>query len=245
MGLFVAKCIQDGRRVDLPLSRSFFKLMCSPREKGVASSVSDETSEEDEAPPTCENQESDYLHRTDMSNDNADHQSNQTFDQLSNSNQRFGSGMGSGNETYEASRQRVAVQHGEAGLKEAELVLNANMDEITKERNSKEDVMLEQLSSSLIEGGGGAVWEGPWFEGILKREDLDEVSLYRSRFLKQLDELVKQRDVIQRDLILSRVEKERQVAGLTLPGSEENIPGAKLEDLWYIFYMGRRRGVTL
>ena len=26
--MFIAKCVQDGRRVDLPLSRHFFKLMC-------------------------------------------------------------------------------------------------------------------------------------------------------------------------------------------------------------------------
>ena len=29
LGMFVAKCIQDGRRVDLPLAPAFFKLMCT------------------------------------------------------------------------------------------------------------------------------------------------------------------------------------------------------------------------
>ena len=28
LGLFLAKCLQDGRRVDIPLSESFLKLMC-------------------------------------------------------------------------------------------------------------------------------------------------------------------------------------------------------------------------
>ena len=30
LGILLAKCIQDGRRIDLPLASPFFKLMCSP-----------------------------------------------------------------------------------------------------------------------------------------------------------------------------------------------------------------------
>ena len=30
LGILLAKCIQDGRRVDLPLASPFFKLMCTP-----------------------------------------------------------------------------------------------------------------------------------------------------------------------------------------------------------------------
>lgn len=209
--MFVAKCIQDGRRVDLPLSGSFFKLMCTPatRDQDAGKELLEGRDSSLGSSPLPEPQ----LPLSELRDNDESQESNRRFEQLDNcSNQ--GS---SGNENNsEASRQR----HGEAGLKEAELVLSTHADEISKDGSPKEDVAL------VSEG------EGSWFEGILKREDLDIVSPYRSRFLKQLELLVKQRDEIQGNEQLGSLEKEGKLAGLTLPGTKKNIPGAKLEDLW-------------
>lgn len=43
LGMFVAKCIQDGRRVDLPLSIPFLKLMCTPMQEASPLSERAET----------------------------------------------------------------------------------------------------------------------------------------------------------------------------------------------------------
>lgn len=235
LGMFAAKCIQDGRRVDLPLSAPFFKFMCMPGGTDMAHDGSQESVVEggvvsSPSSPTPHNQPTlnqQQQQRADSLNDNADQHSNRTFDQLNNSNQRSGSRVhptttttttGVNDNSNGASRQRT--QPGEAGLKEAELVLDTLVDEISKDGSPKEEV------SVLEEEGGG------WFEGVLRRGDLDEVNPYRSRFLKQLEVVVKQRNAIQGNSQLSSLEKERQLAGLTLPGLEENLPGARLEDLW-------------
>lgn len=226
MGMFVAKCIQDGRRVDLPLSAPFFKLMCvrgGNEDIGGSEGGRDLLMEGDRAlSPTTSptfplnlvgNQTRDLV----SDNDTDDRESNRTSEQMSN--QRSGSSLfGSENETNSAaSRQRSQLGSSEAGLKEAELLL---VDEISKDGSPKVSVSTEGTEGRA------------WFEGVLKREDMEEVDPYRSRFLKQLSVLVKQRDEIQRNPELSSLEKERLLAGLTLPGSEENIPGAKVEDLW-------------
>ena len=220
--MFIAKCIQDGRRVDLPLSNPFFKLMCTPTWRGVAQngqkgSVGGVVGSPSPSPPILESQST-----PDLLRDNDDEQgSNQSC-----SNEREGSGVlggggGGGGEGGESGEQRQQQQHGEMGLKEAELMLSAHADEISKDGSPKDDV------TPISEG------EASWFEGILKREDLKIVSPYRSQFLQQLQLLVKQREKIQDDDQLSSLEKERQLAALALSGPEENIPGARLEDLWY------------
>ena len=215
----MAKCVQDGRRVDLPLSHSFFKLMCVPGKRGVSSGDGEESVEgktREMSPPVPQNRPIVSPLRSDAPNDNADHESNRTFDQPT-SNQRFGSRMGSGNATYGA------------GLKEAEMVLASHADEISKDGSPKDEVTLEEVS--MLEK------EGPWFEGILDRGDLQEVNPYRSRFLKQMDQLVKQRDGILENQELSDVEKERQVAALTLQDSEKNQNQSTLEDLWWVTFL--------
>ena len=47
LGMFVAKCIQDGRRVDLPLSIPFLKLMCTPMQEASPLSERAETPPEE------------------------------------------------------------------------------------------------------------------------------------------------------------------------------------------------------
>lgn len=108
-------------------------------------------------------------------------------------------------------------------MKEAELVLDSHAEEISKDGSPKDE---GEGAASPSEG------EGTWFDGILKRDDFDLVNPYRSRFLSDLEEMGRQRVRIERDQDLGVLERERQLASLSLPGTEKNIPGAKLEELW-------------
>ena len=54
----------------------------------------------------------------------------------------------------------------------------------------------------------------------------------RAKFLQQLKQLVHQRDAIMADTSLQVQEREAQLAALTLPRLEENLPDSRLEDLW-------------
>lgn len=54
----------------------------------------------------------------------------------------------------------------------------------------------------------------------------------RAKFLKQLIQLVEQRDAIITSTSQAQPqEKKAQLEALTLPGTEENLPGVRLEDL--------------
>ena len=58
----------------------------------------------------------------------------------------------------------------------------------------------------------------------------------RAKFLKQLVQLVEQRDAVVASTSLR--ERKSQLAALTLPGPEENLPGVHLEDLGYVMTVG-------
>ena len=218
LGMFVAKCIQDGRRVDLPLSNPLFKLMCvpgggvAPRDAQMSHPPEKDSSEEgDDSPPP------------EVSTDNDQEQGSNRNSELTHSNERLHSqtprttGTSSGNGPEGAERR-------EASLKEAELLLLSVEDtEISKENSSKYEVTLEELNCGNS--------EFPWFHQILTQEDLMEVNPYRGGFLKQLRGVIGQQDAIQSDESLDSEEKERRLADIALPGKQENLPGAKIEDL--------------
>lgn len=215
LGMFVGKCIQDGRRVDLPLSNPLFKLMCVPGGCVAQSSRLPNLSEEGRG----EDGESESPQSED-STDN-DRESNK-ITEVTHSNERLHSqqsrtSSGSGNGSEGAERR-------EASLKEAELLLLSVEDtEISKDNNTKYEVTLEELSCGS---------EDPWFDQILQPNDLVEVNPYRGEFLSQLRGIVAHRDAILNDDSLSNEEKERRLTEITLPGKQENLPGVKVEDLW-------------
>lgn len=226
LGLFVAKCIQDGRRVDLPLSRPFFKLMCSSAKSQSADHVTLSESKEqlssthEEAEP-----ESPLPDSNEEENENSISDSTQSNQQQTS---RSGSSIGSGIDTASADRVRSGM---EAGLKEAELLVNTSQAEISKDGSSKDVVTLEELSVRPLTSVSGGN-EGAWFDGILDNEDFAEVNPFRAKFLDQLDKLVQQRDAILSDSTLEAGEREKRLAAVTLPGEQENLPGMKLQDLW-------------
>lgn len=229
LGMFVGKCIQDGRRVDLPLSNPFFKLMCvHSGGGGVAhgtqaphpSEEADLGEEEgSESPQPVSDDDSD-------STDNDKEQgSNMNDDDVTLSNEKLNSSSQQQPPPRTSTGSEGAERRGEASLKEAELLLlSAEDTEISKDHGStKYEVTLEEL---------GAGTEVPWFDQILSPEDLVEVNPYRGEFLKQLKGLVSERDTVLDDESLSNEERGRRLSEITLPGKQENIPGAKVEDLW-------------
>ena len=233
----MAKCIQDGRRVDLPLSLPFFKLMCTPWEKGVSRNASTVGVEEEKAvTPTSVGEEGNQVtpplssQKFDV---NLETFNDEDRDCVSNSLSTIATGPSRGSnsdlilDSVGVSSVNEASHHGEAGAKEAELVLSNHLTEISKDGSPKDDVTFEQ-----VEGEGSR--DKGWFEDILNRSDLLEVNPHQGLFLKHVDILVKERDAILSREGLSVLEKEQAIAGLTLPGAEENIPGASIENLWYV-----------
>ena len=215
----MAKCIQDGRRVDLPLSRPFFKLMCATPKHPTSDHVTQSSDSEEQPGSTHEEAESRSEPDTNINedeNENSAVQSNQ---------QRSSSSIGNGNGTASADRVRSVVG---AGLKEAELLVTAAQAEISKDGGSKDVVTLEEISSAPRSSSSAV----PWFTSILDNEDFAEVNPFRAKFLHQLDDLVRQRDLIMEDSSLEAGERERRFAAITLPGEQENLPGVKIEDLW-------------
>lgn len=225
LGLFVAKCIQDGRRVDLPLSRPFFKLMCTTAKSSTPDHVTQAESEDNLSPA---HEEAESQPKLSSTNDNKEeNEQSETSSTLSNQQQtsRSSSSISTGNGTASGDRTRSGM---EAGLKEAELLATAAQAEISKDGSSKDVLTLEELSVSPKQSSSTE----PWFSGILDNEDFAEVNPFRAKFLNQLDLLVQQRDEIMGDSSLEGGEKERRLAAVTLPGEQENIPGMKLEELW-------------
>lgn len=150
LGIFIAKCIQDKRRVDLPLARSFFKLMTStPQSYGH--------SEEDSEPDLSDGMQS-------KNNQQSTEETSNDFSHVSNRHQQS-----SGND------HNMGDVGATSNSKEAELqmLVAEREEEITKDSGGeKEELVLEEL-------GEGGQTEAAWFEGILHLEDLEEVNPHR------------------------------------------------------------------
>ena len=221
----MAKCIQDRRRVDLPLSRPFFKLMCSTAKHQTTPPPDHVTTQSEHPSPTHEEREPpNQLQRPDTNNINEEENENSA---VQSNQQRSSSSIGNGNGTASAARVRNVVG---AGLKEAELLVTAAQVEISKDGSSKDVLTLEEISSTAPTSGSAV----PWFTSILDNEDFAEVNPFRAKFLQQLDDLVQERDSVMEDESLDAGEREKRLAAITLPGEQENIPGVKIDDLWYV-----------
>ena len=229
--MFIAKCIQDGRRVDLPLSRPFFKLLCTPSAGSSASSDSpvsataasgpESGQERSDSNSPCNDSPCSSTSTEDNS-ENSNHTNNpeEQADSSAHSNQRTRP------QTPHPINSGSGIWPDGAGLKEAEVLLS---DEIPKDRSCKNDVLtLQELGENEVV----SLTVGPWFAGILDQTDLMEINPYQGKFLKQLKKVVAQKEVIERDDSLSVREKEQLLKEVTLPGEQENIPGTKLENLW-------------
>ena len=191
LGIFVAKCIQDKRRVDLPLSRPFFKLMagtprgqCHPLEEeelGLPGTNGDLEGAGggggeggSDSAPARETRPGD--------NQRAAVEENEAENDSRGGGEEDGSNRGGQNNVV------LVTPRGEAqaaSLKEAELLLattGEGEEEITKDRGGeKEELLVLEELGETGGGGGGGEGEGEvaWFKGILQMEDLEEVNPHR------------------------------------------------------------------
>ena len=164
----MAKCIQDKRRVDLPLAQPFFKLMttcASPdglgEQKGESDSdpINGVTGSRDNE--QVEDARNDFLQQ-EREPSNRDEHVWQHVDHPSSRN----------NDVVVVTERGAATSAKEAELQK---LVTKEEEEITKDRGGEKELVLEELG----EGGGEGELETTWFQGILQLEDLEEVNPHR------------------------------------------------------------------
>ena len=160
LGVFIAKCIQDKRRVDLPLARPFFKLMSTGRTAMEGCGAVEGTELDQSEPQQPKNNQE----------PTEDAKKEPSKQQVSNMHQQSHS-----QSPIPSSHNQNGMGVGATSAKEAELQLlvAGEEEEITKDgaEKEKEEVVLEELGEGLS--------ETPWHEGLLDTEDLKEVNPFR------------------------------------------------------------------
>lgn len=183
LGLFLAKCIQDGRRVDIPLSNSFLKLMCSQPQTGSANRSNLQRN------LSLESNSDEYIdghHKTErgmerlVSEDN-DSPNRPNQNNTSTINTREGTGT----------RHSLDELGGASNSTKEKLIL-VDVDE----KGAKKDSSKEELIKCTDSPGRSTHETSKWFSGILGLEDLYEIDPYRQKFLKDLSEMMKKRDAM-------------------------------------------------
>lgn len=220
LGMFLAKCVQDGRRVDIPLSLPFFKLMCTASHKLKM----EKETESDEFPK----QQMETLESKKSMNQHASQQ-RQKKDNRANIG-------GSGGDDDSG-----------ASAKELKLIAETNQnDKEASKDTSKEDAVATEVpfftspssptsppsissvcfsSSTSLSSTNEAQ---SWFSGILTREDMTVVDTHRGQFLQGLYDLVCRRDGILNNDSLTEEQKQLKISELTL---DQEAGGVKVEDL--------------
>lgn len=224
LGLFLAKCIQDGRRVDIPLSDSFLKLMCSQ--------AGNETKAVDfKRDPTQESNNDDFVEDEDelrgrgvarlISEDNDS--------QFKRDNNRTGSvtrktepretrpPTGTSATTTRTAEDGDIV--GGASAKERLLLVEVDEPK-TKHDTSKEDSLKSKESSSTT---ATHQQQTTWFSGILSRKDLFSVEPHRRKFIEDLFEMVTKRDAILEEENLSFIQRQEKIDSLLLGEGQDNL----------------------
>ena len=190
LGIFIAKCIQDKRRVDLPLSRPLFKLMTG------ASQACHPLAEEPGPPGNngghegagggAESEPATTGETLTRPGDNQRAPVEQN--EVEMNNWRVVGDVGREDSSNRGTSHVVVVgpRGGEAqaaSSKEAEVLGEGAEEEITKDCGGEKEelLVLEELGETGGGGGGGGGGEGeaPWFQGILQMEDLEKVNPHR------------------------------------------------------------------
>ena len=184
LGIFIAKCIQDKRRVDLPLARPFFKLMSKTPQHSRP--LSEELEGWTERAATGEGGgggESEGDVGTQPGNNK------QVSSETNDEGERE---SGESNRAPEDDRNNVVLvtsrEEARAATtpspKEAELLLAAEAgEEITKDQAAEKEelLVLEELGETAGGAAAGETEGGEleWYHGILQMEDFEEVNPHR------------------------------------------------------------------
>lgn len=204
LGIFIAKSLQDNRLVDIPLSLSFLKLLCSGG-----------TVKKPATPPPQGDQETiDSIHEYACSSLKRVSECSDTTNERD-----FDPEVHSVEENENTINKLDSKYSKESELIEEELVKEED-SELDKEKDD-DSVLDSRVHESLC-----------WFAGLLDDTDFSFVDPHRAKFLKQLKELVQRKKDILCDNSLSSTEKESKVAELKFR-TDSGLECA-LEDLGYV-----------
>ena len=196
LGIFLAKCFQDGRRVDIPLSDSFLKLLCSAqdglpssyiRSVSVESNIGSEDNNNEEEKPISPAKATEEVSTDDNSLDNT--QLNRRTDEV----------------------------EGATGKERLIMVDIEKEEEVSRKDGSKEDVLKSEHTQLSHEEPLRSTL--PWFTGILTINDLRSVDPYRGKFLVKLEDFITLKSSILNDSSLSQREKNQKVKEMVFDGN--------------------------
>ena len=204
LGIFVAKCLQDGRLVDIPLSRSFFKLMCTPPKLEVAVDVLHLEQSHEEGPTN----EDDV--KVDSNIDNQLHSSQELSDK-------------------EVAFQEMLFESSSDKIMSAAMA----MDDVcasTAGDPEKGTAEMESLDATNCDTESYTSYELPWYAGILDNQDFETVYPHHAKLHRHLTQLVNEHNKIRGNTSLTELEKQKAEEELYLKMEGTDTP-VKLEDL--------------
>ena len=199
LGIFLAKCFQDGRRIDIPLANSFLKLLCSTQDGlptsytrksvSVESNIGSEDNNNEEEKPISPANAKEEISTDDNCLDNT--QLNRTTDEV----------------------------EGATGKERLIMVDVEKEEEVSRKDGSKEDVLKSEHTRLSHEDPLRSTL--PWFTGILTINDLRSVDPYRGKFLVKLEEFITLKSSILNDSSLSQREKNQKVKEMVFDGNSQ------------------------
>ena len=204
LGMFLAKCLQDGRLVDIPLSRSFFKFMCVSHATETDDVYQIEQSIEEG--PTNEDDV-----RVDSNIDNQSRSDQELTDK-------------------EVAFQEMLLDSSSDKIMTAAMA----MDDVCAstagdpEKGVAEIESCEPVQSSTV---GYSSYELPWYRGILDTQDFETLYPQHVKFHHQLLQLTHERNKIHENSQLTDIEKSKAEGELLLQVEGSDTP-VRLEDLW-------------
>lgn len=204
LGIFLAKCLQDGRLVDIPLSSSFFKLMCVSH--AIETDDVRQIEQSLEEGPTNE----DDL-RVDSNIDNQSRSDQELTDK-------------------ETAFQEMLLESSSDKINTAAIA----MDDVcasTAGDPEKGVAEIESCEPSQSSTAGYSSYELPWYRGILDTKDFESAYPQHVKFHSQLLKLTQERNKIYENPELSDTERQQAEKELLLQVEGSDTP-VKLEDLW-------------
>ena len=186
LGIFIAKSLQDNRLVDIPLSLSFLRLLCSGGT--VKKPVT--------PPPQGDQEKIDSIHEYACS-----------------SLKRVSECSDTTNER-DIDQEVQSVEENENTINKLDSEFSKESELIEKELAKEEDSELSKEKEEEAGCDSSSHKSLCWFAGLLDDNDFCFVDPHRAKFLKQLKELVQRKKDILCDNSLSSLEKEAKVAQL-------------------------------
>jgi len=206
LGIFLAKCLQDGRLVDIPLSKPFFKLMCTPPK---LETIGDELHLEQshEEGPTNEDDV-----KVDSNIDNQSHSNQELSDK-------------------EVAFQEMLLESSSDKIMSAAMAMD--QDDVcasTAGDPEKGAAEMETCDPTNRDTKGYTSYELPWYAGILDSQDFETVYPHHAKLHHHLTQLVHEHKKIRENTSLTELEKLKAEKELHLHMEGTDTP-VKLEDL--------------